>query len=331
MSGFFTFLWLVANIVMIVFIIKAIKSKDAAEKKKNRKIWLISLGAAFLCMVIAATTMPTTDDNETEEEAIVEEITAESTEDAAVTENTEVDEIEALKAELKEKYDISEPSKFAKGDTTGKWRINTVANSTPPNDYAVDYAKAYMSEGDVYYIVNLSLKTTNQFRLNNNILEVYTTEYVDKEEHDASAIGSGMEYSDKYYDMSTGEELTSEADESAGTVESDELITAVKEAIDGAVGEGEKITDVTFDGTTLTVKVDMSGADTSMFSAAEIAEDRISSITDNILELDDKYYNTWEKVTVDFGNIGAITLDKTDVVNNGYGKYFDYPYGVFTE
>ena len=257
MSGFFTFLWLVANIVMIVFIIKAIKSKDAAEKKKNRKIWLISLGAAFLCMVIAATTMPTTDDNETEEEAIVEEITAESTEDAAVTENTEVDEIEALKAELKEKYDISEPSKFAKGDTTGKWRINTVANSTPPNDYAVDYAKAYMSEGDVYYIVNLSLKTTNQFRLNNNILEVYTTEYVDKEEHDAS--------------------------------------------------------------------------DTSMFSAAEIAEDRISSITDNILELDDKYYNTWEKVTVDFGNIGAITLDKTDVVNNGYGKYFDYPYGVFTE
>ena len=338
MNGFFIFLWLIANVVMIVFIVKAIKTQDE-EKKYNRKIWLISLGAAFILLLAIGLTTPSNEDAEDIadiESEEVEEVTTEANEveETEEIENTEEsDELELLRAELKEKYDISEPSKFAKGDATGKWRINTVANSTPPTEYAVDYAKAYMSEGvgTVYYIVNLSLKTTNQFRLSNNILEVYTTEYVDGEEHDASAIGSGMEYSDRFFDMKTGEEFTTEADESAGTADSDDFISAVKDAIDGAVGEGEKITDVTFDGSTLTIKVDMSGADTSLFSAAELAEDRISSITDNILELDDKYYNTWEKITVDFGSIGKITFDKSDVETNGYGKYFDYPYGIFTE
>ena len=279
MSSLFTLLWLVTNVVMIVFIIKTIKSKEIELKKKNRKIWLISLAAAFLFLIIAVATSPTTPtDDKTETTETVEE-TAETT--------TEDDEIETLKATLKENYDITEPSKFAKGDTTGTWRINTVANSTPPTDYAVDYAKAYMSDGDIYYIVNLTLKTTNQFRLSGNILNVTTTEYVDKEEHDASMIGGGMSYGSKAYDMTTGEEISTEADETAGTVDNDELVSTVKEAIEGDVGEGEKITDVSFDGTTLTVKVDMTGADTSILTASEIAESRIGSITDDILALDD--------------------------------------------
>ena len=42
MSGFFTLLWLIANVVMIIFIIKPVKEKDKEAKKGKRKVWLIS-------------------------------------------------------------------------------------------------------------------------------------------------------------------------------------------------------------------------------------------------------------------------------------------------
>lgn len=327
MDSLFAFIWFIANLIMIVFIVKAVKTKDAEEKKRHRRIWLICLAVAFVAVALAAAISP----SETSSEETNNTKTEATIEDSKEASSTEVDSLESLKNELKEKYDISEPSKFVTGDNTGNWRIVKVANSTPPTDYAVDYAKAYMQEGEVHYIVNFTLKTTNRFTITSNILEVKTTEYVDKEEHDASIIGEGMEYDDQFYDMETGKKVTKDSDENAGTVENDELVAAVKEAIEGAVGSDEKITDVSFDGTTLTIKVDMSGADTSILSSAEIAESRVSSITDNILELDDQYYNTWEKITVDFGDIGCITFDKSDVKTNGFGKYFDVPYAVFEQ
>ena len=110
-------------------------------------------------------------------------------------------EKEALKTELKEKYDITEPGSFVRGDATGKWRIVKVANSTPPTEYAVNYAKAYMNDGDIHYVVNFSLNTTTMFNRYSNgttsVIEAKTTEYVDKEEHDASIIGEGLLLTDK--------------------------------------------------------------------------------------------------------------------------------------
>ncbi len=236
--------------------------------------------------------------------------------------------VEALKAELREKYDITEPSTFVRGDATGNWRIVKVANSTPPSEYAVDYAKAYMKDGDIHFVVNFSLNTTTMFNRYSNgttsVIEAKTTEYVDKEEHDATIIGEGLLLTDNYYDIATGEQITNEGSEEAGTVDADVLIAAVEEAIEGQVGEGEDITGVEFDGSNLTVYVDMSGADTSFFSAHDIALSRISSITDQILALDDEYYNTWKTVTVDFGDVGKAVLDKSIVKDQGFGKFFDF-------
>ena len=267
-----------------------------------------------------------------EEEQTVEENNdssdAETEEIETTDEKSEEEEKEALRASLKENYDITEPSKFVKGDATDKWRIVKVANGTAPTKYAVDYAKAYMEDGDIHFVVNFSLHTTTMFSRYSNgttsVVEAKTTEYVDKEEHDASAIGQGMLLTDGYYDIATGEQITTEANEDSGTVDADKLIAAVEEAIEGQVGEGESITGVDFDGSNLTVHVDMSGADTSLFSAREIALSRISSITDQILSLGDEYYNTWETVTLDFGDIGKAVLDKSIVKDQGYGKYFDF-------
>ena len=46
--------WLAANIVMVVFIIKMIKEKDSVTKKRNRNIWLISLGVAVVFFFVIA-------------------------------------------------------------------------------------------------------------------------------------------------------------------------------------------------------------------------------------------------------------------------------------
>ena len=115
-----------------------------------------------------------------------------------------------------------------------------------------------------------------------------------------------------------------EADPEKGTADTDSLITAVKEAVSGAVGEGEEITDVALDGDNLTVFVDLSNADTSKFSAADIALNRLSSITDGILALDDSFTNTWNTVTIDFGDVGSAVLTKDMIKNDGFGKYFDF-------
>ena len=324
MNTFFGLLWLVANVVMIVFIVKAIKEKDADAKKQKRKIWLICLAVAVVAFVVFAVTTSS-------DESLNDESSNLETEQISESENedTSGDDIESLKAELKEKYDISEPMSFPRGDTTGKWKYVTVANGTSPEKYAVDYAKAYMTEGDVHYIVNFSLKTTSQFTLLNDILEVKITEYVEDEEHDASVIGEGMQLGDYCFNMTTGEPITTEGSTEAGTVDADSLVSKVKEVIAGEVGQGEKISDVSFDGEGLVVKVDLSGADTSHLSKELIAESRVGSITDAILQLDDSYYNTWNTITVDFGSIGSITYTKNDVKDQGYGRFFDVPVGYF--
>lgn len=248
-----------------------------------------------------------------------------------VMEDTPIDkdkDSDSITDELSEKYGLIGPDEFVKGDSTGKWKITKLADSTPTADFAVEYANAFMTDNDIHFIVNFTLKTTSMLKLYNGTLEVRTTEYVEKEEHDASKIGGGMLYTDQYFDVVTGEEITTEGDLSAGTVDEEELISSVKEAIDGSVGEKEKITDVKFDGTDLKVVVDLSEADTSILSAKEIAESRISSITDSILALEDKYYNTWETVTIDFGEEGKATLDKSMVKDQGYGKFFEVPMGI---
>lgn len=240
-----------------------------------------------------------------------------------------------LRKTLKKKYDISKPRKFTKGDATGKWRINVVSNSTSPSEYAVDYARAYMipDAGDetsvVYYIVNHTLKTTTKFHITYNVLEVVTTEYINKEEHNASSIGQGQLLDEKFFDLETGEEIKKDIDPNVGFIDKDTFVKTIEKEISGSVGDGEKITNVTFDGRNLEIDVDISNASPTLLTPEDLAETRASSITDSILDLDDRYYNTWESITLNFKNIGDITFTKDDIKTNGFGMYFDVPIDLF--
>lgn len=324
---------------IIGFIVSLVMLIIRAIKKKPIKVLIITLIVSFVAFVIALIITPSSNTEKSETDptntdAPINSFTA--TETLSPAESAEVNETstpvptedtterDALRQELKTKYDVGTPQKFVRGDTTDKWRIVKVANGTPPSDYAVEYAKAYMVEGDIHFVVNFSLNTTTMFRVTLGTVEVKTTEYVNKEEHDASLIGNGILYTDQFFNIETGEEITVEANPEAGIVTNDELISTVKAVIDGTVGAGERIVDVTFNGENLTIVVDLSGADTSIISARDIALSRIASITDEILGLDDKYYNTWKTITLDFGSVGKATLDKSIVTDHGFGKYFDY-------
>ena len=323
-----------------------------ANRPKNKALRIVLtvfLALVFLVSIVpsskkdkeeatntASTTATTIEKAAEEDSASITDADTDKSEDAKISDkqeeesndSSENDELADLKNELKDKYDVDEPSPFVTGDATGKWRIVKVTSPVPASDYAVEYAKAYMSDdpSEVHFIVNFTLNTTTQLGVLLDKLSVKTMEYVDKEEHDAKVIGSGMLLTEQHFDLTTGEEIKVEADESAGTVSDDELVNEVKKVIEGSIGSGEKITEVSFADKDILIKVDMSGADTSLLSVKDIAASRVSSITDEILELDESYYNTWETVTLDFGNVGKITCNKSMVKDEGFGKYFDvYP------
>lgn len=346
MSTLFVLLFLVCIISTIVcfviFLIKLIGKK----KTKAGIFSLLSLIGALVFFVLSGITLSNEKPSESKEstekyiennsqaaseddssEIMIETKESESAESLAENEDIS-DDKELLKTELKEKYDVSEPRDFIKGDSAG-WKIVNLANGTAPYKYALQYAQAYMSDGDIHFIVNFTLKTTTKLHVAFGKLNVVTTEYVDNEEHDARIIGDGLFLGEENYDLETGKQITTEGDISAGTVDSDELIKAVSKAIEGQVGENEKITDVTFDGSDLKISVDMSQAENKKISVEILAESRISSITQAILDLDDKYYNTWESITLDFSNIGKATFYKREVKDQGLGRYFEVPVGIF--
>ena len=102
---------------------------------------------------------------------------------------------------------------------------------------------------------------------------------------------------------------------------SGDFIDDVKNAIVGAVGKGESITDVKLNDKDLCIYVDINKTDT-VLTLEDLAISRTSSITDDILDLKG-YDELWETITVDFGDIGKITNSKADIATNDYGlRYF---------
>lgn len=105
-------------------------------------------------------------------------------------------------------------------------------------------------------------------------------------------------------------------------VSADKFVEDVKTAIQGAISsKTESIQDVVLKDGDLCVYVDFSNTDPSPLTLEDLALSRTSSITDAILELKD-YDSLWETITVDFGDVGHITNNKTDIQTSGGGRYF---------
>lgn len=77
-------------------------------------------------------------------------------------------------------------------DTTGNWRISTIAENIQMQDYALEYYKKYFkNDNEIHAIVNFALNTTTKISVIGDRLDVSVHEYVKKEEHDAKKLFSG--------------------------------------------------------------------------------------------------------------------------------------------
>lgn len=99
--------------------------------------------------------------------------------------------------------------------------------------------------------------------------------------------------------------------------EQKKLADETKEKIIGCIGESEEITEVIIDDKNIIVEVEL-GDNGMLLPIEELALSRYSSITDKLLE-----DNFWNDITVDFEDIGTITMNSKQAKSNEYGKYFD--------
>lgn len=117
-------------------------------------------------------------------------------------------------------------------------------------------------------------------------------------------------------------EVTQEDAESLVPSEA-EAIESLKQSLDGALSEGEKITDVGISDKTLNIVVDQNDVDPTPLTIQLWTEASISSITDIILE-DESLDKYWDKMVIDFSpEIGPVAFDKSMVIDGEYGRYID--------
>ena len=263
--------------------------------------------------------------NSTPPETTAEETTQEPTTPAETETPLSDDAKEFLSV-----HELYAPQEFSHGDPTGTWRKVPTASSESVEDYAVEYASLFMDPADknaIHWIINYTNKTTSMLKYeSDDTLLVRTTEYVDKEEHDASILGKGTPLSETVISLDTGDILSSETIAPTEPEFSPEKVEiAVKTAALNGISEDLKITDVSLKDKVLYITVDMSNYDDSLVPIRDGALVTISSITDEILKLDDEYNDAYDRIELSFGSVGTAILTKYMIKSNAYGgRYFDF-------
>ncbi len=167
------------------------KNNAGRRKVKNqvyKKWWLLATAVVIVTVIVIAIVSGGNDDN----------INADASPFA--TENQQ-------QTHTKSKIDsISFNVKNVRNDTTGRWRIATIAENIDMKDYALDYYNKYfMSDKEIHAIVNFNYMTTTKISVMGNLLDVTVYEYVSKEEHDAKLLFSGRRLKEYFVNMNNGE------------------------------------------------------------------------------------------------------------------------------
>lgn len=100
------------------------------------------------------------------------------------------------------------------------------------------------------------------------------------------------------------------------TEDEDVNLDELKETIEMNIGEDDTLKDVKYEGNDIFIEVLLD--DDGVFEPKDLAISRYSSITDELLE-----NPHWENISVEFTNVGIITMNTNQAVENEYGKYFD--------
>lgn len=90
-------------------------------------------------------------------------------------------------------------------DSTGNWRIAKIATNVSMETIALDYYKnLFGSDKEIHAIVNFTNKTTTKISVLGNLLDVSVYQYVDKEEHDAKLLFSGLLLKEYHINIDNG-------------------------------------------------------------------------------------------------------------------------------
>lgn len=89
----------------------------------------------------------------------------------------------------------------------------------------------------------------------------------------------------------------------------------IKSKINLGLGEDDTLVNVTFNNEVILVKVTL--GDPSPLTKKDLAISRYGSISDNLLEIEG-----WKVLTVNVQGVGEISMDESQAVDDGNGKYF---------
>lgn len=181
-------------------------AKNKLSKPSVFKTILSVLAIFFVIGIVTSIFSGEKDDGRQNEDTGREENI--STDQEPDTDADPVDEQEALREQFNES--LGEGSalfyKNVRNDVTGRWRLFLFHSGENIVDHAIDYYSAYFeSDDEVHLAVNLGLKTTSVITCSAGCLFVDVHEYIDKEEHDAKILGSGMLLKQYIIDLSSGE------------------------------------------------------------------------------------------------------------------------------
>lgn len=90
----------------------------------------------------------------------------------------------------------------------------------------------------------------------------------------------------------------------------------LKEIIDMNIGAEDILLDIKVEGRDILIKVKLGEA--APFDVKDLAISRYSSITDELLE-----NSYWENVSVEFVDVGTITMNSSQAIEGEYGRYFE--------
>ena len=131
----------------------------------------------------------------------------EGTENTSPATTVETEATDAPQSKNNSEFDnISFVVGKVRNDVTGNWRIATIAENIEMQKFALDYYNTYFeSDEEIHAIVNFNYNTTTKISVMGNLLDVTVYEYVDKEEHDAKLLFSGMLLKEYHVNMDNGE------------------------------------------------------------------------------------------------------------------------------
>lgn len=82
--------------------------------------------------------------------------------------------------------------KSVNDDKTGNWKYATTSENIDILDYVQEYVDKNMKDGDTHFIINFTNNTTSVINYMGGSIFVDVRERVNREEHSAKTIGSGM-------------------------------------------------------------------------------------------------------------------------------------------